>query len=63
MLVRRTDSVVTFLLLVVSLIYVAVLETGGLLTFQVGTQRSKSYKRSSCFCDSYSDKQERGQPF
>lgn len=42
MLVHCTDSVVTFRLFVMSLIYVSVLVTEGLLTFQVGTQRSES---------------------
>lgn len=64
MLVRCTDSLVAFLLFVMSLIYISVLVTEGSLTFQVGTQRSKSYKRSSHFwCYSSSDKQEECQPF
>lgn len=63
MLVHRTDSVVTFWLFVRRLIYVSVLATEGLMTFQVGTQRSKSEKGSSYVWGSSSDKQEGQRPF
>lgn len=52
-----------FLLFVMSLIYVSVLVTEGLLTFQVGTHRLKSYKRSLCLWHhSSSEKQGQYQP-